>query len=215
MRRLNAADHRFALAGRMLAAVLSAPAPTRPVPRPSGDDRALATELSDAERKLSGALMRVNHVGEVCAQALYEGQAMTTRDPLLRADFLHAAQEEGDHLHWTRERLSELNDRPSWLNPLWYGGSLLIGMAAGRAGDSLSLGFMAETERQVSAHLDSHLARLPAGDQASRAIVRTMREDEARHADHAIERGGVELPPLVRSLMKMASTVMTRTAHHF
>ncbi|MFT3802189.1 MAG: 2-polyprenyl-3-methyl-6-methoxy-1,4-benzoquinone monooxygenase [Burkholderiaceae bacterium] len=214
MRRLTAADQRFALAGRMLAAVLSAPAPTRPVPKPKNTARALATELTDDERRLSGALMRVNHVGEVCAQALYEGQAMTTRDPSLRADFLHAAQEEGDHLYWTRERLRELNDRPSWLNPLWYGGSLLIGMAAGRAGDSLSLGFMAETERQVAAHLDGHLQRLPAGDQASRAIVETMKEDEARHADHAVDRGGVDLPPIVRSMMKAASTVMTRTAHH-
>ncbi len=158
--------------------------------------------------------MRVNHVGEVCAQALYESQALTARDPAIREGFRRAAAEEGDHLGWTRQRLDELGGRPSLLNPLWYGGAFVIGALAGRLGDRFSLGFMAETERQVEQHLAGHLQQLPAGDLRSRAIVQGMASDERAHADAAIAHGGVTLPAPVRGLMRLAAKVMTRTAHH-
>lgn len=170
--------------------------------------------LSDADRRLSGALMRVNHVGEVCAQGLYEGQAASTRDPALRAHFLKAAQEEADHLAWTRARLDALGAHPSLLNPLWYAGALAMGFAAGRSGDRWSLGFMAETERQVEQHLQSHLGRLPQADTASRAVVEQMKLDETRHARDAIALGGAELPPPIGLMMKGAARVMTTVAHH-
>ncbi|MCT8175112.1 2-polyprenyl-3-methyl-6-methoxy-1,4-benzoquinone monooxygenase [Variovorax sp. CY25R-8] len=170
-------------------------------------------ELSDTERREAGALMRVNHVGEVCAQALYTAQAAVARDPLLRAQLLEAAHEETDHLAWTRERLDALGARPSMLNPLWYAGAFGLGLVAGRLGDPLSLGFVAETERQVEAHLDSHLDRLPPADSASRAVVEQMKADEARHADNAVAAGAAELPPPAKSLMRVASRVMTTVAH--
>jgi ubiquinone biosynthesis monooxygenase Coq7 len=170
--------------------------------------------LTDAERRLSGALMRVNHVGEVCAQALYEGQAASTRDPVLREHFLKAAEEEADHLAWTRSRLDALGARPSLLNPLWYAGSLTLGLLAGRSGDRWSLGFMAETERQVEQHLQSHLGRLPEADRASRAVVEQMKQDEIQHAREAKALGGTELPAPAKDLMKAAARVMTRVAHH-
>lgn len=212
MRNLNSADHRIALAGRMLGALASGTASVRPTPRPAGQAGG-STELTAADRELSGALMRVNHVGEVCAQALYEGQALATRSEALRAEFLKAAEEEGDHLHWTRERLRELGARPSLLNPLWYGGALLMGMTASRMGDRMSLGFMAETERQVERHLDGHLSRLPAADLASRAIVTEMKADEVRHARRAVDAGARDLPWPLPGLMRMAAGVMTRVAH--
>jgi len=171
------------------------------------------TELSPEEKSLSGALMRVNHVGEVCAQALYQAQALTARTPELRAQMDHAAREETDHLAWTQQRLDELGDRPSLLNALWYAGAFGIGLLAGRLGDRLSLGFVIETERQVEQHLAGHLDRLPAGDERSRAIVRAMKEDERRHADDALAAGGLELPLPVRWLMRGAAKVMTATAH--
>lgn len=159
--------------------------------------------------------MRVNHVGEVCAQALYTSQAMTTKNDTLRQQLEAAAREETDHLAWTSERLEELGDRPSLLNPLWYAGAFGIGLVAGRVGgDALSLGFVVETERQVAEHLGSHLDRLPAHDTASRAIVAQMQEDEAHHADAALLAGGVELPLPVRQLMRLAARVMTGTAHY-
>ena len=158
--------------------------------------------------------MRVNHVGEVCAQALYTAQAATTLDPVLRQHFERAAREETDHLAWPRARLEELGGRPSLLNPLWYAGAFAIGLAAGRLGDRTSLGFVVETERQVEAHLASHLDRLPAGDGASRAIVTQMKEDEAQHALQASEAGAAELPAPVRALMRAAAKVMTTTAHY-
>jgi len=173
-----------------------------------------APELDAAEKRLSGALMRVNHVGEVCAQALYQAQAVATSDPGLKAQMAQAAREEVDHLAWTEERLAQLGDRPSLLNPLWYGGAFLIGLAAGRLGDRVSLGFVVETERQVGDHLESHLARLPAGDHASRAIVDQMRQDEAAHAQAAQAAGGMELPAPVRGAMRLAAKVMTGTAHY-
>ena len=170
--------------------------------------------LTTPQRQLSGALMRVNHVGEVCAQALYSAQAMVTRDAQLRQHLLEAAREETDHLAWTRERLDALGDRPSRLNPLWFAGAFAIGVAAAKVSDAVSLGFVVETERQVAAHLDSHLARLPEQDLASRAVVERMRDDEQRHADQALEAGAMLLPPPVQALMRMAAKVMTSTAHH-
>lgn len=173
------------------------------------------TELAPHERELSGALMRVNHVGEVCAQALYTAQAAATRSPALRQHFLHAAREEADHLAWTRQRLDELGARPSLLNPLWYAGAFSLGLVAGRLGDAVSLGFVVETERQVEAHLESHLQRLPAQDHASRAIVAQMQADEVAHAQQAQRAGAVELPAPVKGLMQAAAKVMTTTAHRF
>jgi ubiquinone biosynthesis monooxygenase Coq7 len=183
----------------------------RPMPRPAAaaDD----SLLSPDERRLAGALMRVNHVGEVCAQALYAAQALTARTPELRAQMAAAGREETDHLAWIERRLGELGDRPSLLNPLWYAGAFAIGLAAGRAGDRISLGFVVETERQVEAHLASHLQRLPEGDGASRAVVAQMKDDEARHADAALQAGGAPMPAPVRWLMRSAARVMTRTAH--
>ena len=173
-----------------------------------------ATQLDNSEKHQSGALMRVNHVGEVCAQALYASQAFATRDAGLRAHFAAAAREETDHLTWTKERLDELGARPSLLNPLWYAGAFAMGLVAGRLGDRVSLGFVLETERQVEAHLQSHLERLPTGDHASRAIVVQMRDDEARHAVQAKGAGALEFPAPVKALMQAAARVMTTTAHY-
>ncbi|MBC7377461.1 MAG: 2-polyprenyl-3-methyl-6-methoxy-1,4-benzoquinone monooxygenase [Burkholderiaceae bacterium] len=173
-----------------------------------------ATHLEGADRALSAALMRVNHVGEVCAQALYAAQAHATANPQLRAHFEAAAREESDHLAWTRTRLDELGARPSLLNPLWYAGSFGLGLIAGRLGDAWSLGFVAETEKQVEAHLDSHLGRLPVQDHASRAIVAQMRDDEARHAAEAVDAGAMQLPAPVKAMMTAAAKVMTTTAHY-
>lgn len=181
----------------------------RPLPVGSTDDDA----LDDASRRLSGALMRVNHVGEVCAQALYQAQALTARTPELRLQMERAAREEADHLAWTQQRLAELGDRPSLLNPLWYAGAFGIGLLAGRLGDGTSLGFVVETERQVEEHLASHLDRLPLADERSRAIVQAMKDDEARHADEALAAGAQSLPAPVRWLMRSAARVMTLTAH--
>lgn len=172
-----------------------------------------ATDLSREDKDLSGALMRVNHVGEVCAQALYAAQALGTRDPVLRQHFIKASQEEGDHLAWTRDRLDELGARPSLLNPLWYAGAFGLGLVASRLGDPLSLGFVVETERQVEAHLASHLERLPEGDHESRAIVAQMKDDEAEHALAAENAGARQLPAPVKLLMRSAAKVMTTVAH--
>jgi ubiquinone biosynthesis monooxygenase Coq7 len=166
------------------------------------------------DRRESIGLMRVNHVGEVCAQALYTAQALATRDPQLRRHFEHASREETDHLAWTQARLQALGGRPSLLNPLWYAGAFGLGLLAGRLGDRVSLGFVVETERQVEAHLDSHLDRLPADDHASRAIVAQMKADEAEHAAQALGAGAVPLPAPVKGLMRAAAKVMTTTAHH-
>ncbi|SOE61763.1 ubiquinone biosynthesis monooxygenase Coq7 [Burkholderia sp. OK233] len=186
---------------------------SRPLPVPQ-ESAAEPAELSPAERAHAAGLMRVNHVGEVCAQALYQAQKLATRSPSLRAVFNHAATEEEDHLAWTAKRLAALDSRPSLLNPLWYTGALAIGLAAGRLGDRVSLGFMAETERQVEQHLDSHLDQLPAADRESRAIVEQMRVDEAEHGKSAMDAGGVELPFPARALMRAVSKVMTRTAYY-
>ena len=171
-------------------------------------------ELSDVERAHASALMRINHVGEVCAQALYQGQALTCRDPELRQALATAANEETEHLAWTENRLVELGGRTSLLNPLWYVGALTIGMAAGKLGDQWSLGFLAETERQVEAHLDHHLSELPNQDHRSRAIVEQMRRDEIAHAETAVRLGAKDLPVPVMTLMKLASRVMTHTSYY-
>ena len=171
------------------------------------------TVLTDAEKAHSGALMRVNHVGEVCAQALYTAQAFATQNETLRTHFRRASQEETDHLAWTEQRLAELGQRKSLLNPLWYGAAFGLGLIAGRLGDRLSLGFVVETENQVEAHLQSHLTSLSAKDHASRAIVAQMKDDEARHALDARQAGAAELPAPVKTLMKLAAKVMTTVAH--
>lgn len=181
---------------------------------PKAPDALGADSLDPDERALSGALMRVNHVGEVCAQALYHAQALAAAHPALKAQFEEAAREEGDHLAWTRQRLDELGARPSLLNPLWYAGAFALGLVAGRSGDATSLGFVVETERQVEQHLESHLDRLPLNDAASRAIVAQMKVDEVRHGQAAERAGARDLPPPARWLMRAAAKVMTRTAHH-
>ena len=169
--------------------------------------------LDAAQRRESGALMRVNHVGEVCAQALYQAQALTARTEGLRQQMHKAAREETDHLAWTQQRLRELGTHASLLNPLWYAGAFGIGLAAGRLGDAVSLGFVIETERQVEQHLAGHLDRLPEQDARSRAIVAAMQADEARHADEAAAAGGSALPAPVAWLMRGAARVMTTVAH--
>jgi ubiquinone biosynthesis monooxygenase Coq7 len=173
-----------------------------------------AEVMSPEQRRLSGALMRINHVGEVCAQALYAAQALTARTPELRDQMQAAGREETDHLAWTERRLTELGGRTSLLNPLWYAGAFAIGLAAGRAGDRVSLGFVVETERQVEAHLAGHLRQLPESDLASRAVVAQMKDDEARHAEQALQAGAAKVPTPVRWLMRAAARVMTRTAHY-
>ena len=169
--------------------------------------------LDDTERRHAAGLMRINHVGEVCAQALYVGQAAVARDEATRAQLLGAAQEETDHLAWCAQRLRELDSRPSLLNPLWYAGSYAIGALAGLRGDGWNLGFVVETERQVEAHLDEHLQTLPAADARSRAILEVMKADEARHADDAQAQGARVLPPPVPTLMAMASNLMKTIAY--
>lgn len=190
---------------------LFAPAPTRrEVPGSQMPEAALSGE----EKGHAGALMRINHVGEICAQALYQGQALTCRDPDLRQALAKAADEETEHLAWTERRLVELGERKSLLNPLWYLGALAIGIGAGKLGDPWSLGFLAETERQVEAHLDHHLGDLPMQDSKSRAIVEQMRLDEISHAEMAVRLGARELPAVAKLAMKLASLTMTRTAYH-
>jgi len=169
-------------------------------------------DMSEEQRRLSASLMRVNHTGEVCAQALYQGQALTARDPASRAALEQAAREETEHLAWTERRIEALGGRKSLLNPAFYAGSFAMGALAGLAGDRWNLGFLAETERQVVAHLDGHLKRLPEEDRKSRAIVESMREDEARHATSAIGHGAAELPEPAKAVMRLTSKVMTTTS---
>jgi ubiquinone biosynthesis monooxygenase Coq7 len=203
-------DQLIAAADRALRTLAATPSASRPSPAAGVTE----TEPLTAEQvREAVALMRVNHVGEVCAQALYDAQALAARSPELRAMFEQAAREETDHLAWTEQRIRDLGGRTSLLNPLWYGGAFAIGLVAARLGDRVSLGFMAETERQVEQHLEGHLDRLPESDAPSRAIVEQMKDDEVRHADAAIEHGGSALPFPVRMAMRMAARVMTRTAH--
>ena len=181
--------------------------------RPSPAEQQPNAELTDAERAHAAALMRVNHVGEICAQALYQGQALTARDPAHKAALEQAAREEEDHLAWSAERIRELGGRPSLLNPLWYAGSLAIGALAGALGDRWNLAFLAETERQVEEHLTGHLDTLPAADERTRAVVAAMRTDEAKHRGTALALGAAELPEAGKTAMRLASKVMTTLAY--
>jgi 3-demethoxyubiquinol 3-hydroxylase len=205
-------DRFFAAADSALKTLFAKPRAVRPRPAVAADQ----TRLAPNERRRAGALMRVNHVGEVCAQALYTAQALATPNSALRMHFEKATSEESDHLAWTADRLAELGDRPSLLNPLWYAGAFGLGLMAGRLGDRISLGFVVETEKQVEAHLQSHLERLPAGDHASRVIVAQMKADEAAHAAQALQAaGGAELLPIpIKALMRAAARIMTTTAHY-
>jgi ubiquinone biosynthesis monooxygenase Coq7 len=208
-RRLSLLDQLLVAADEALKTLAGAQSPDRPMPRAV---EAVA-ELDAAARKESAALMRVNHTGEVCAQALYSGQALTARDPAVRAALRTAGAEERDHLAWCRMRLETLGARASVLDPLWYAGSFGMGLVSGLAGDRWSLGFLAETEAQVERHLEGHLGRLPASDAASRAVLEQMRIDEMRHGERGRRLGGSELPGYVKRAMRVASRAMTTTAY--
>lgn len=185
--------------------------PTTDRPRP--DQSMRESELSDNEKKQAARLMRINHAGEVSAQALYQGQALTARDPATRQAMEHAAAEENDHLVWCEDRLHELGAQTSKLNPIFHAGSFAIGALAGMVSDKVSLGFVAETEQQVVEHLDSHLAQLPANDAKSRQILEQMKQDEAEHGEAAMQAGGVDLPLPIKKVMQQTSKIMTRTAY--
>jgi len=208
---IGAADR--ALRALFAPAHASRPVPQPPVPPSNTPAEGGPSELSPDERRRAAALMRVNHAGEIAAQALYHGQAMAARSEATRRMLLDAAREETDHLAWCEGRLKELESRPSLLNPLWYAGSFFIGALAALAGDRASLGFVVETERQVEGHLDEHLGRLPTADLRSRAIVQQMRVDEAAHGANARAAGAMELPGPVRALMRHTARVMTGTAY--
>lgn len=207
-RHLSPLDRILVEAQRALETTLGDPPAARPYPATAADPL-----LPKPARRHAAGLMRINHVGEVCAQGLYFGQAAVARDPATRGHLLEAAQEETDHLAWCARRLRELDSRPSLFNPLWYAGSYAIGTLAGLRGDGWNLGFVVETERQVEAHLDEHLESLPAADQRSREIIRVMKEDEARHADHAEEAGARVLPPPIPQAMAAASRLMKLVAY--
>ncbi len=209
-------DPLIAAADRALRAVFAPAHASRAVPKPPASPSGAqlpAVKLSEAERHESAALMRVNHAGEMAAQALYHGQALVARTAATRNWLLNAAREEADHLAWCETRLKELDSRPSLLNPLWYCGSFAIGALAAAVGDRTSLGFVVETERQVEGHLDEHLARLPSGDARSRAILNVMRTDEIAHGAAARAAGASELPTPVRALMRQVARVMTTAAY--
>jgi ubiquinone biosynthesis monooxygenase Coq7 len=208
-RRLTPLDRLLIEAQRALGTTLGPARAERP--NPAGSLRDPALDATD--RRHAAGLMRVNHTGEVCAQALYVGQAAVARDETTRTQLLAAAQEETDHLAWCADRLRELDSRPSLLNPIWYAGSYAIGLAAGLRGDGWNLGFVVETERQVEAHIGEHLESLPAGDRRSRAILGTMKEDEARHADHAEAAGARILPRPVAAAMALTSKLMKTVAY--
>ena len=209
VRVLTPLDQVFAKCERALEAIAGSPEAQRPSPAASIPE----ADMDDSERRHAAGLMRINHTGEVCAQALYLGQAALARNAGTRNHLLHAADEETDHLAWCATRLKELDSRPSLLSPLWYAGSYAIGAAAALAGDPLSLGFVVETERQVEAHLQDHLEKLPAADERSRAVLTQMQTDEVRHAQEAEERGGIELPFPLPKLMHLSSMVMKAIAY--
>ena len=211
MRHYSAFDQFISQADHALRTVMGKPGVTERANPSAGINE---SKLSNEERKHSAGLMRVNHAGEVSAQALYQGQALTARLEKVRASMERAALEENDHLAWTKKRLEDLGDHKSILNPLWYAGSFAIGAVAGAIGDKWSLGFVAETEHQVIRHLDDHLSKLPATDARSKAILQQMREDEAHHATIALEGGGAELPRTVKKIMQAMSKVMTTTTYY-
>jgi ubiquinone biosynthesis monooxygenase Coq7 len=208
-RRLSPLDRLLAEAQRGLSGMANEAVAERDNPGTPQPD----IEMAERHRIHAAGLMRINHTGEVCAQALYVGQAAVARDEATRAQLLNAAQEETDHLAWCNDRLRELHSRPSLLNPLWYAGSYAIGVAAGLRGDGWNLGFVVETERQVEAHLEEHLRSLPPEDLRSRAILQTMKQDEARHADHAQAAGARALPPPIPRIMALASSLMKAVAY--
>jgi 3-demethoxyubiquinol 3-hydroxylase len=208
-RTLTPLDRLLAGFERALETVAGSPEAARTSPAQDIDE----AELDDAERRHAAGLMRINHTGEVCAQALYDGQAALARHEDTRAYLRQAAAEETDHLAWCSQRLKELDSRPSLLNPLWYAGSYAIGAVAALVGDPVSLGFVVETERQVEAHLEDHLDKLPAQDERSRAVLAQMQLDEIRHAQHAQTRGGIKLPRPIPTLMHLSSLVMKTVAY--
>ncbi len=210
-RQLTPLDHLLSQADQALRTMFGGPPPASRENPAAGNQ----SELSEADRQHVAGLMRINHAGEIAAQALYQGQALTARLEVVRDAMEQAAAEENDHLAWCEERLRELDDQTSRLDPLWFAGSFAIGALAGLLGDRWSLGFVAETERQVVKHLESHLAQLPEGDHRTRAILEKMKEDEERHGDTASRAGGAELPEPVRRLMTLTSKVMTKTAYRF
>lgn len=210
MRSYTAADHLLINADQALRTLFGRPLVTE---RPNPAEQIAEVEMSAQECQETVRLMRINHTGEVCAQALYQGQALTAKLPEIRERMERAALEENDHLAWCEARLQELGGRKSLLNPMWYGGSFTIGAIAGVAGDKWSLGFVAETEHQVEAHLNGHLDRLPQKDGKSRAILQQMKRDEVQHADMALAAGGVKLPWLIRQGMKVTAKVMTGTVY--
>ena len=183
--------------------------------RPNPADDMPDADLSDVQRDHVARLMRINHTGEVCAQALYQGQALTARDPVVRTSMERSAAEENDHLDWCEQRVEELGGRLSLLNPFWYAGSFAIGALAGVAGDKGSLGFVAETERQVEGHLDEHLEQVPAEDQRTRAILEQMKRDEIEHGQKALDHGGARLPAPIKALMKVTAKIMTTSVYRF
>lgn len=209
VRTLSPLDRLLTSCERALEAIAGTPQAQRPSPAAGIAEAA----LDDGERRHAAGLMRINHTGEVCAQALYFGQAALARNPDNREHLLHAAVEETDHLAWCAQRLQQLESRPSLLNPLWYAGSYAIGAVAAVAGDPVSLGFVVETERQVEAHLAEHLEKLPAQDEPSRAVLAQMQTDEIRHAEAARQRGGIELPFPLPQLMHFSSMVMKAVAY--
>ncbi len=211
-RQLSPIDHLITNFDQGLRTLMGKPVGTeRKNPATNIDENTLSTR----EKRLAASLMRVNHAGEVSAQALYQGQALTAKNANIKQQMERSAQEENDHLEWCEQRLQELDSHKSLLNPVWYTGSLVIGALAGIAGDKWSLGFVIETEKQVEKHLNEHLEKLPAQDAKSRVIVEQMRDDEIRHASTALEAGGVSLPTPIKHAMKMTAKIMTITAHRF
>ena len=209
-RQLTPLDRLLASANNALRTVAT---PAGRSARPNPAEHIIDAELDDRQKAHAAGLMRVNHAGEVCAQALYQGHAAVARDKTIEAQIQQAADEEFDHLAWCEERIHELGEDVSRLSPFWYAGAFAIGAASGILGDRWSLGFIAETEKQVCAHLDSHLEALPEEDAKSRAIVEQMRDEEEEHGDHAIEAGAAELPAPVKRLMQLTAKVMTKTAY--
>jgi len=209
-RQTTAADNIIGELDRALNNIFCKQTSSRPFPADKSESS--APPLSSEQKRQAASLMRVNHAGEMAAQALYQGQSLTARDPSLADKLKHASLEEADHLNWCRRRLEELDERPSLFDPIWYAGSFAIGMAAGIAGDRWNLGFLAETEKQVVRHLNNHLERLPENDERSRAIVEQMKIDEQGHADLAEHLGAAELPQSVNKVMQLTSKVMTSVA---
>ncbi len=210
MRSFSPIDQVLGAADNFLRSIATTPPSSRPYPAkqiPEG-------QLSDTERKLAAALMRVNHSGEIAAQALYQGQALTAKTPEMARLLQEAATEEADHLNWTAKRIEALGSRTSVLAPLWYIGAFTIGAIAGRLGDRVSLGFLAETERQVEQHLMGHMSRLPLADEPSRAVVEQMKEDEIKHMNTALDQGGADLPRPIQMAMQASGKFMTTVAHY-